>query len=686
MRTTLKVEGMTCVNCARTIEIALRKREGIRDVEVSFELGRVKVDFDEERIGEEEIIRLIEDLGYRVVEDHRGQRDLYTLVFSTLSSVLILLLMTFYQTPQSILVQFLLSTAVQLIGGWKFYAGAYNSLRNRVAGMDVLVALGTTGAYSYSTLVFLGALPGDPFFETNAFLITFVRAGRFIEERAKKRALRLLKKLLTVQHSEVTVLQNGSEIRKNVREVFRGETLLFRTGDMILLDGRVVEGSAYVSEAVITGEPEPVPKKPGDSVVSGSVVEDGYLKVEATATYESSYLSKIGRMIDRALAEKPKIQRLADTVSHYFVQFVVAVSLLTFLIWLRSTGNLQQAVQFSLAVLVISCPCALGIATPLAVVSGISRALKEGILIKKPSVIEVFPKVDLVVFDKTGTLTEGNFQVVEYDVRSEDALDIALSLESRSNHPIARAIRDFARSKGAKEIPLPDCREIVGQGIRCGDFFIGDAGGDSPVNGATKSVTLRKGEEVLAVFHLRDTLRKEAREVISAVRKLGMKPLLLSGDRQQATRSIARELGFEEFIAEVSPEEKKRVIEDLQKRGHRVAMIGDGINDAPALAQADLSFAVPHGVDITKQVGDVILLGGIRVLPAAFALGRRVNLKIKQNLGWAFVYNALGIPVAAGALYKFGIYLKPEIAGLMMALSSLSVVANTLLLHRDSKL
>jgi len=211
----------------------------------------------------------------------------------------------------------------------------------------------------------------------------------------------------------------------------------------------------------------------------------------------------------------------------------------------------------------------------------------------------------------------------------------------------------------------------VGQGIRCGDFFIGDAGGDSPVNGATKSVTLRKGEEVLAVFHLRDTLRKEAREVISAVRKLGMKPLLLSGDRQQATRSIARELGFEEFIAEV---------------GHRVAMIGDGINDAPALAQADLSFAVPHGVDITKQVGDVILLGGIRVLPAAFALGRRVNLKIKQNLGWAFVYNALGIPVAAGALYKFGIYLKPEIAGLMMALSSLSVVANTLLLHRDSKL
>jgi len=685
MRATLKVEGMTCVNCARTIEIALRKREGIRDVRVSFELGRVEVDFDESRVTEEEIARVIEDLGYRVLEEE-SRNDIYVLLFSAVSSLLILLLM-FYRIPDGMLIQFLLSTAVQLIGGWKFYTGAYSTLRNGVAGMDVLVALGTSGAYLYSCLVFAGLLPGDPFFETNAFLITFVRGGRFIEERAKKRALKLLKELLSTQHSEVTVLSAEGEIRKNVREVFRDEIVLYRTGDMILLDGTVVEGSAYVSEAVLTGEPEPIPKKPGDTVVSGSVVEDGYLKVRVTATYEGSYLSKIGRMIDRALAEKPRIQRLADRISHYFVQAVVVIAALTFLLWLKASGDLQKAVQFSLAVLVISCPCALGIATPLAVVVGISRALRAGILIKRPPAIEVFPKVDLVIFDKTGTLTEGRFQVVECDLKSDTALDIALSLESRSNHPIARAIREFARSRGAREIPLADCREIAGRGVQCGEYFIGDAGEERTASDhVTKRIALRKGDELLAVFHLRDTLRKEARAVVSAVKALGLKPVLLSGDRESATRSVAQELGFEEFIAEVSPEDKKRVVEEFQRKGHVVAMVGDGINDAPALAQADLSFAVPHGVDITKQVGDVILLSGIRSLPYAFSLCREVNAKIKQNLGWAFVYNVVGIPIAGGALYKFGVYLKPEIAGLMMALSSLSVVANTLLLHRRSEL
>ncbi len=677
---------MTCVNCARTIEIALRKREGVREVEVSFELGRVKVEFDENRLGEEEIVRLIEDLGYRVIEEDTDRKETYVLLFSALSSVLILSLM-FYEVPQGILIQFLLSTAVQLFGGWKFYTGAYNTLRNRVAGMDVLVALGTTGAYLYSTLVLAGLLPGDPFFETNAFLITFVRGGRFIEEKTKRRALRLLKELLSSQHSEVTVLREGREEKRNVREVSKGEVILCRTGDMILLDGVVLEGRAYVSEAVLTGEPEPIPKKAGDSVISGSVVEEGYLKIRVASSYEGSYLSKIGRMIDRALAEKPRIQRLADTVSHYFVQAVVLISLLTFFLWFKTTGDLQKAVQFSLAVLVVSCPCALGIATPLAVVVGISKALKAGILIKKPSALEVFPKIDLIVFDKTGTLTEGRFQVVDWEIRSREALDIAFSLESRSNHPIAKAIRDFARGRGAKEVQLPECSEVAGKGIRCGEFFIGDAGEGVPAkNGVTKSIALRKGREVLAVFHLRDTIREEARSVIDAIKNLGLTPVLLSGDRKEATRSVARELGFEEFIAEVTPEEKKRVIEDLQRKGHTVAMVGDGINDAPALAQANLSFAVAHGVDITKQVGDVILLAGIKALPSAFALGRRVNAKIKQNLGWAFVYNALGIPLAGGAFYKLGLYLKPEVAGLMMALSSLSVVLNTLLLHRSSKL
>ncbi len=675
---------MTCVNCARTIEIALKRKEGVRNVEVSFELGRVKVEFDENTVSEEEIVRTIENLGYRVLEEEEGKRDIYILALSSISSIIILLLM-FYQIPYGLYVQFALSTLVQIVGGWKFYTGAYNSLRNGVAGMDVLVALGTTGAYVYSLLTFFNILSGNPFFETNTFLITFIRGGRFIEERAKKRALKLLKELLSAQHSEVTVIEDGKEIKKNVREVFKGEIILCRTGDMILLDGVVIKGEAYVSEAVLTGEPQPFLKKPGDRVISGSVVEDGYVEIRAETTYESSYLSKIGRMIDNALIEKPRIQRLADTVSHYFVQVVVIISVLTFFLWIKFTGNIQQAVQFSLAVLVISCPCALGIATPLAVVVGISKALKKGILIKKPSSLEVFPKVDTIVFDKTGTLTEGSFQVVEYKVFSPEALDIALTLEARSNHPIAKAIREFAIKHGAKELQLTNCKEILGKGVRCGEYFIGEAEEtDISMNGIGKAVSLKKGEELLAVFYLKDTLRQEAKNVVSEMKKLGLTTLLLSGDKTETTKLVAKELGFDEFIAEVTPEGKKEVIKKFQEKGHVVAMVGDGVNDAPALAQADLSFAISHGVDITKQVGDIVLLSGINSLPLSFRLGLRVNRKIKQNLGWAFIYNMVGIPVAAGALYKFGIYLKPEIAGLFMALSSLSVVVNTLLLRADS--
>ncbi|MDQ7037854.1 MAG: cation-translocating P-type ATPase [Aquificota bacterium] len=677
MRETLKVEGMSCVNCARTITLSLKKKEGVRDVKVSFELGRVWVDYDEERVTREEIVRAIEDLGYRVVEEE-GKGDLQVLILSGLASFLILCLMIF-KVPYSLYGQLFLSTLVQVIGGWTFYKGSYSSLRNGVANMDVLVALGTTGAYLYSLLTFLGLIPGSPFFETNALLITFVRGGRFIEERARKRATQLLKKLIGTQHSEVTLLEDGREVKKPVREVRKGEVFLCRAGDVVLLDGEVVKGSALVSEAVITGEPEPVRKKAGDKVVSGSVVEDGYIEVVAESIFEDSYLSKVSRIVDRALSEKPRIQRIVDRVSHYFVQGVIAIALITFFVWLEVGGNLQKAVQFSLAVLVISCPCALGIATPLAVAVGMSGALKRGILVKKPSVFEIVPRINLVVFDKTGTLTEGRFRVVRADLKDREALSIALSMEKGSNHPVARAIREFARERGAEETDLTGCSEIRGVGVRCGEYFIGESGSG---NGEFKEVVLRKGEEVLAVFYLKDRIRKEAREVVKAVKDLGIKTFLLSGDRRHITEKVARDLGFDGFEAEVLPEGKKAKVEELQRMGYKVAMVGDGINDAPALARADLSFAVAQGTDMAKRTGDVVLLSGIRGVPVLLAFGRRVNGKIKQNLFWAFLYNTLGIPIAAGVFYKFGVFLKPEIAGLLMALSSVSVVLNTLTLTR----
>ena len=667
---------MTCVNCARTISLVLKKKEGVKNVDVSFELGKVTVEYDDSKISKEEIVRTIETLGYRVVEEK--SHDAKVVLFSGFASLLILLSMAL-NIPYGTLFQLLLSTAVQLIGGWAFYRGAYKSLRNGVANMDVLVSLGTSGAYLYSLLAFLGVIPGSPFFETNALLITFVRGGRLIEERARKRTTSLLRRLMGVQHSEVTVIEEGREVRKPVREVRKGEVLLFRTGDMVLTDGRVLKGSALVSEAVLTGEPEPIPKREGDRVVSGSTVEEGYIEVVAESIYEESYLSKISRLVDEAISEKPKIQRIVDRVSHYFVQGVVLIALATLGFWLYATGDLQKAVQFSLAVLVVACPCALGIATPLAVVVGLSESLKRGVLVKKPSVFEVIPKIDLMVFDKTGTLTEGRFEVVEAKVMDPEALSVAYTAEKVSNHPIARAIREFARREGAKEIPLPDCREEKGRGVRCGDYFVGTREGkDSPF----KEVVVKRGEKTLALFFLRDKLREEAGEVVKEVKSLGIRTLIISGDRRDITRKVAEELGFDGFVAEVLPEGKKVEIEKLQRRGHTVGMVGDGINDAPALAQADVSFAMSQGADIAKQAGDVVLLSGIRGLVFALKFGRRVSSKIKQNLFWAFAYNSLGIPVAAGVFYKFGIFLKPEIAGLLMALSSLSVVLNTLTLTR----
>ncbi len=672
----MKVEGMTCVNCARTISLVLKKKEGVKKVDVSFELGKVTVEYDDSKISKEEIVRTIETLGYRVVEEK--SHDAKVVLFSGFASLLILLSMAL-NIPYGTLFQLLLSTAVQLIGGWAFYRGAYKSLRNGVANMDVLVSLGTSGAYLYSLLAFLGVIPGSPFFETNALLITFVRGGRLIEERARKRTTSLLRRLMGAQHSEVTVIEEGREVRKPVREVRKGEVLLFRTGDMVLTDGRVLKGSALVSEAVLTGEPEPIPKREGDRVVSGSTVEEGYIEVVAESIYEESYLSKISRLVDEAISEKPKIQRIVDRVSHYFVQGVVLIALATLGFWLYATGDLQKAVQFSLAVLVVACPCALGIATPLAVVVGLSESLKRGVLVKKPSVFEVIPKIDLMVFDKTGTLTEGRFEVVEAKVMDPEALSVAYTAEKVSNHPIARAIREFARREGAKEIPLPDCREEKGRGVRCGDYFVGTREGkDSPF----KEVVVKRGEKTLALFFLRDKLREEAGEVVKEVKSLGIRTLIISGDRRDITRKVAEELGFDGFVAEVLPEGKKVEIEKLQRRGHTVGMVGDGINDAPALAQADVSFAMSQGADIAKQAGDVVLLSGIRGLVFALKFGRRVSSKIKQNLFWAFAYNSLGIPVAAGVFYKFGIFLKPEIAGLLMALSSLSVVLNTLTLTR----
>jgi len=679
MRKTYRVYGMSCVNCARAIEITLRRTKGVKDVNVSFELGRVEVEFDEDLVSEEEIVRKIEELGYSVEKKKDYERVL--LGFSVISS-LFFLASIFVNFPLKTELRLLLSTLVQFTAGWKFYRGAYSSLKKGVGSMDTLVALGTTGAYLYSLLAYFKLINSAPFFETNVFLITFVRFGKFVEEVAKKRATKGLKELVNLSFKKVKVLEGNKEVEKNVREVFKGEKVVYRSGEQVLLDGVVIKGEALVNEAVISGEPVPVLKKKGDEVYSGSIVEKGYIVTKVMKTFESSFINTVRKLVEESLREKPKVQRLSDKVSHYFVLFVVALSLLTFGIWYLNTHDLTRAVQFSLAVLVVSCPCAFGIAVPLAVSVGIYKAVKRGILPKKGSVFETATKVNTLVFDKTGTLTEGKLKVKEFNIPDE-YFEIVYSMEHYSNHPVAKAIREYLKGKVKKEVPLNECEEVLGVGVRCGDYIIGKAElwGERSQNGIIR-VGFGTKNKLIGEVILEDSLRKEAREVVRFFKEKGIEVVMLTGDNEENAKRIATELGIEKVIANVKPDEKLKVVKELQKDGKKVCVVGDGVNDAPALAQADLGVAVFEGTDLAKLSGDLVI-HKLSSLPYVFKLSERVYRKIKENLFWAFAYNVTFIPVAAGVFAGKGIYLKPEFAGLLMAFSSVSVVLNTLRLLRD---
>lgn len=679
MRKAFKVYGMSCVNCARAIEITLKRTEGVKNVNVSFELGRVEVEFDEDLISEEEIVKKIEELGYSV--ERKKDYDKLFLGLGVLSSLFFLVGM-FFTFPLKYELQFLLSSIVQFTAGWKFYRGAYSSLKKGIGSMDTLVALGTTGAYVYSVLSYFNLINSTPFFETNVFLITFVRLGKFIEEKAKERAVKGLKELVNLSFRKVKVLEGEKEVEKNVREVFKGEKVVYRSGEQILLDGVIIKGEGLVNEAVITGEPVPILKKEGDEVYSGSVLEKGYIITKVTKTFESSFINTMKKLVEESLKEKPKIQRISDKVSHYFVLFVVILSVITFLTWFIKTGEINRAVQFSLAVLVVSCPCAFGIAVPLAVSVGIYKAVKRGILPKKGTIFEVAPKVDTVIFDKTGTLTEGKLKVKEINV-PEKYFDVLYSMENYSNHPVAKAVREYLKPYVKREAKLEGCEEILGVGVRCGEFIAGKAElwGKNSQNGVIR-VGFGTKDKLIGEIILEDSVRKEAKEVVEFLKGKGINVILLTGDTKENAQRIAKELGIKEVIANVKPEEKLKVVKELQEKGRKVCMVGDGVNDAPALAQSDLGIAVAEGTDLAKLSGDVVI-HKLSSLPQVFTLSERVYRKIKENLFWAFAYNVTFIPIAAGVLWSKGIYLKPEFAGLLMALSSVSVVLNTLRLLKD---
>ena len=601
---------------------------------------------------------------------------------------------------------FLLVTPVQFIGGWSFYKGAWNALRKRAINMDVLIALGTSVAYFYSVAVvfFPDVLPVEideraVYFEVSAVIIAFVLLGKYMEEIIKKHSSAAVRKLLDLKPATAQVVRDGVEMEVPAESVMVGETVVVRPGQRIATDGLVLEGTSAVDESMLTGESMPVEKQVGSKVIGGTLNRTGAFRFQATRVGAETALAQIIKMVEEAQASSAPIQRIADEVTRYFVPAIVGTAFLAFAGWWLA-GNFPQGLLAFIAVLIIACPCALGIATPAALMVGVGRGAQAGILIRGAEVLERAQKLDTVVFDKTGTLTRGEPNITDVLAQAgaskEQALRLAAGLEAGSEHPLAEAIVRGAREAGVVPAPVEGFDSIPGHGVQGRidgvPALLGnrrlmqregvDIAAVQPdmerleADGKT-AMLLASGGRLVAVIAVADTVKPEAKEAIAGLRSEKVQVIMLSGDNQRTAEAIGRLLGIDRVIADVLPADKVRVIKELQASGKVVAMVGDGVNDAPALATADIGIAIGSGSDVAKETGGIILVrSDVRDVVAGIRLSRSTMRTIRQNLFWAFIYNAVGVPIAA-----FGL-LNPMIAAAAMALSSLSVIVNSALLKR----
>jgi Cu+-exporting ATPase len=602
---------------------------------------------------------------------------------------------------------FLLATPVQIIGGWSFYQGSWAALQRRALNMDVLIALGTSVAYLYSVVVVfapswlpVGVNQRDVYFEVSAVVIAFVLMGKYMEEIIKKRSSAAVRKLLDLQPATATVIRDGMEMTIPADAIALGETVLVRPGEKIPADGVVLEGSSSVDESLLTGESLPVSKLAGAELIGGTVNGLGLLRFHTTRVGADTSLAQIIRIVEEAQASTASVQRLADQVTAWFVPAVVVVAVAALILWTLA-GQFSSGLLAFIAVLVISCPCALGIATPAALMVGVGKGADLGILIRSGEVLERVEKLTTVVFDKTGTLTLGKPVLTDLEpvatVSQQEVLQLAGSLEHGSEHPLAAAIVDAVAMRQLELLPLEQFEAQVGEGItaRLGGsaVWFGNRSlasrflpqlpelvqgqlAELEAQGKTAMI-LGRGDQVLGVIAVADTVKPEARQAVDLLRRRGVRVVMLSGDNRTTAKAIAQQVGIEEVIAEVRPADKAGTIKALQQAGQVVAMVGDGVNDAPALATADIGIAIGSGSDVAKEAGDIILIrNDVRLVVSAIGLSRATMRKIRQNLFWAFIYNSFGVPIAALG------WLNPMIAGAAMALSSLSVIVNSSLLRR----
>ncbi len=682
----LNVKGMTCTNCALGIQKYLEK-EGMEGIFVDFSNGEVIFDLQESK-RLDPIVKGIRKLGYEVetASDHAPESG-FSLVekrfaFSALFTLPLLLhMVSSWHWLHHPYVQLTLATPVFLVGLWHFGQSAISSLRAGVPNMDVLIVIGSIAAFGYSlygTLLALG--PDFLFYETAASIITLVLLGNVMEHRAVQRTTTAMRELSALQPQIANRIVDGRVTTIPVNQVLTGDVLQVNQGDRIPVDGRIEEGQGAVDSSMISGESLPEDKNPGDAVIGGTVLVTGQLKISATAAAKGGTLSKIIEMVKRAQADKPSIQQLADKISAIFVPVVLVISLLTFLLsWLVFDIGLSASIIHSVAVLVIACPCAMGLATPTAVVVGLGRASKMGILVKGGRTLETFAKVKQIVFDKTGTLTTGKLVIQRLDLHGmtqSEAESVIFAMENHSSHPIAKAMQTaFAH---AEPLPLTGVRETKGLGLSGEDAHgnMYQLGSFRLVQGQTEDLShdlyLLKNQEIVATIDLEDEIRPGATALMDFLRQEGIKAIMLTGDRREKALAVAAKLGISDVRYEQLPDEKLAHIEALSAES-LTAMVGDGINDAPALAKASVGISLGDATQVAIQSAEVVLLSGhLHSLSELYLLSKQTLLTIKQNLFWAFFYNTLAIPLAA-----FG-YLRPIIGAATMAISDVIVIGNSL--------